>query len=210
MSVSYALCMSRTVMVRDEASRWMTAILIAAVSWPAEGWAQEGQGSGFESCPDPNRPRIALVVSGGLSLGAYQAGFLHYFTEYLKRFRSSDGLRPRIVVATGASAGSVKRVPVCVRTVPRPRWRDPHRRFIAVPDVAGARRRQALPEEWPVDKPLGDLRSRTSDVGREPGRADDAIVHDVGVADAMFQRPRVRDHPPAQPGSADLQGRAEP
>ena len=58
------------------------------------------------TCRDRGPPQVALVVSGGVSLGAYQAGFLHYYTEYLKRL-STDGPSAGLAVATGASAGSV-------------------------------------------------------------------------------------------------------
>ena len=47
---------------------------------------------------------VALVVSGGVSLGTYQAGFLFYLSEYLKRVKAKP---VNLVVATGASAGSV-------------------------------------------------------------------------------------------------------
>ena len=30
------------------------------------------------SCSDRGPPKVALVVSGGVSLGSYQAGFLYY------------------------------------------------------------------------------------------------------------------------------------
>jgi predicted acylesterase/phospholipase RssA len=59
-------------------------------------------------------PYKALVVSGGVSLGSYQAGFLYYTTLILRRF--DDRLRQlgwdgpdvgRFRVVTGASAGSI-------------------------------------------------------------------------------------------------------
>ena len=58
------------------------------------------------TCQNRGPPQVALVVSGGVSLGAYQAGFLHYFTEYLKRLEARETGSP-IIVATGASAGSL-------------------------------------------------------------------------------------------------------
>ncbi|MEM6730014.1 MAG: patatin-like phospholipase family protein, partial [Myxococcota bacterium] len=45
---------------------------------------------------------LALTVSGGVSLGAYMAGFVYLTTELVKRPES----RFRLVLATGASAGS--------------------------------------------------------------------------------------------------------
>lgn len=47
-------------------------------------------------------PATAVVVSGGVSLGAYQAGFLHLFTEILKR----EERRRTLPLVAGASAGS--------------------------------------------------------------------------------------------------------
>jgi predicted acylesterase/phospholipase RssA len=54
------------------------------------------------SATNPTVP-LALTVSGGVSLGAYQSGYLYYVTEALQR-----GEWPReLKLATGASAGSV-------------------------------------------------------------------------------------------------------
>jgi len=52
--------------------------------------------------PGAGRP-IALTVSGGVSLGAYQAGYLYYS---LAAQRVNPGMS-RVIIATGASAGSV-------------------------------------------------------------------------------------------------------
>ncbi len=46
---------------------------------------------------------LALTVTGGVSLGAYQAGFLYYLTEFAKRNPELVELR----LATGASAGMI-------------------------------------------------------------------------------------------------------
>ncbi|MCC6811056.1 MAG: patatin-like phospholipase family protein [Deltaproteobacteria bacterium] len=46
---------------------------------------------------------LSITVSGGVSLGAYEAGYLYYFSETLKRNRDKFDLH----VATGASAGSL-------------------------------------------------------------------------------------------------------
>ena len=42
-------------------------------------------------------------MSGGVSLGAYEAGYLYYFTEMIRRNRELLDLK----ILTGASAGSV-------------------------------------------------------------------------------------------------------
>ncbi len=58
----------------------------------------------------------ALVISGGVSLGNYQAGFLYYYTLYLKSYvdrinalrpRTADADSGRFKIGTGASAGSI-------------------------------------------------------------------------------------------------------
>ncbi|HEY7372623.1 MAG TPA: hypothetical protein VIF57_10725 [Polyangia bacterium] len=65
---------------------------------------------------EATRSSAALVVSGGVSLGSYQGGFLHYYTQFLLAHRRAvtegyaldpltDGGGVR--VATGASAGSI-------------------------------------------------------------------------------------------------------
>jgi predicted acylesterase/phospholipase RssA len=67
----------------------MTPALLAALLLAAPGGARD--------IP------IALTVSGGVSLGAYEAGYLYYS---LAAQRANPGMS-RIVIATGASAGSV-------------------------------------------------------------------------------------------------------
>src|SRR5688572_11771118 len=46
---------------------------------------------------------VSLTVSGGVSLGAYEAGYLYYLSETIKL----NPERTRLAVATGASAGSI-------------------------------------------------------------------------------------------------------
>src|SRR5262249_32845692 len=46
---------------------------------------------------------IALTASGGVSLGAYQAGYLYFATETVRRTPTAPPLR----LVTGASAGSI-------------------------------------------------------------------------------------------------------
>ena len=46
---------------------------------------------------------LALSISGGTSLGAYEAGYCYYFTEWLKANKSVFDLK----VVTGTSAGSI-------------------------------------------------------------------------------------------------------
>lgn len=65
---------------------------------------------------DATGSSAALVVSGGVSLGAYQGGFLHYYTQFLLAHSNAVanvyGLRGLtdtggIRITTGASAGSI-------------------------------------------------------------------------------------------------------
>jgi predicted acylesterase/phospholipase RssA len=51
----------------------------------------------------PPRIPLALSISGGTSLGAYEAGYCYYFTEWVKKNDALFDLR----VVTGTSAGSI-------------------------------------------------------------------------------------------------------
>src|SRR5262245_15433787 len=54
--------------------------------------------------PEPQRPdALSLTVSGGVSLGAYQAGYLYFAIETTRRHVE----RPPLRLVTGASAGSI-------------------------------------------------------------------------------------------------------
>jgi hypothetical protein len=55
----------------------------------------------------PDAGRFAMVVSGGISLGAYQAGASYAFLRYLVDRRSSGSNPARLAIVTGASAGNV-------------------------------------------------------------------------------------------------------
>ncbi|HEU4410124.1 MAG TPA: patatin-like phospholipase family protein [Polyangiaceae bacterium] len=56
------------------------------------------------AAPAPPGPRpLSLTISGGVSLGSYEAGFLYYALEVAKRTPQAFELR----LATGASAGSI-------------------------------------------------------------------------------------------------------
>ena len=54
------------------------------------------------SSPDRN---IGLTISGGVSLGSYEAGFAYYLTESLKKNKLEAKFRPKYY--TGASAGGI-------------------------------------------------------------------------------------------------------
>jgi len=59
---------------------------------------------------------ISLTVSGGVSLGAYEAGFLYYAVETLK----ANPARVHLVLATGASAGGTNALLSAVSSCEKP------------------------------------------------------------------------------------------
>jgi len=73
-------------------------------------------GAAAEEAPTP----VALVVSGGVSLGSYQAGFLYYLTEATRRHPE----RLDLSVLTGTSAGSINAFLTAVASC-RPGVADP-------------------------------------------------------------------------------------
>jgi len=71
--------------------------------------------------PAPTRPdALALTVSGGVSLGAYQAGYLYFAIETMRRFPGPPPLR----LVTGASAGSINAL-IALLSSCRPPGADP-------------------------------------------------------------------------------------
>jgi len=70
--------------------------------------------AGAASAPGPARGPVAVVVSGGISQGAYLAGQMYALVEHLKAAGRAEGWQapqdfPSLVV-TGASAGSISAV----------------------------------------------------------------------------------------------------
>lgn len=69
-------------------------------------------------------PALSLTISGGVSLGAYEAGQLHYMTEALK----ANPRLGRLQLVTGASAGSTNGVmAILAACAPAPRPLGPAR-----------------------------------------------------------------------------------
>src|SRR5215471_5415870 len=63
-----------------------------------------GQSAAHADAAEPERPEaLALTVSGGVSLGTYQAGYLYFAIEASRRLAAAPPLR----LITGASAGSI-------------------------------------------------------------------------------------------------------
>ena len=79
----------------------LLALVVVAVCLPA--WADAPRASG------PPPPRFALTISGGASLGAYEAGATWAFLRFMRGLEEGgpEAARTRLAVATGASAGSL-------------------------------------------------------------------------------------------------------
>lgn len=73
-----------------------------------------------EQASGPTPLSLSITVSGGVSLGAYQAGYLYYFKEVIKR--NPDLLSLKLV--TGASAGMINSM-VTVVGMGRPTEEEP-------------------------------------------------------------------------------------
>ncbi|SMF19042.1 patatin-like phospholipase family protein [Pseudobacteriovorax antillogorgiicola] len=70
----------------------------------------------------PKKGNMAIIVSGGVSLGAYQAGLLYYATETTKLNSDFD-----MKIFTGTSAGSVNSFLSVLETCGRPQTPDPEK-----------------------------------------------------------------------------------
>jgi hypothetical protein len=68
---------------------------------PAAAQAQPASAAPSAPAPGAGPRPLSFTVSGGVSLGAYEAGALHFLTEAIKRSQGQVELR----IATGASAG---------------------------------------------------------------------------------------------------------
>jgi len=75
----------------------------AATASPPPAATPPGATSKAAAPPPTLSKALALTVSGGVSLGAYEAGFLYYALAAAE----ANPILPRLKVATGASAGSV-------------------------------------------------------------------------------------------------------
>jgi len=90
-------------------------LLLTAATARAQGFAnqyQEKAPGPPDAAPAPPKPvRYVMTISGGISLGAYEAGFNWTLLRHLKRHRAvapGSNLAPlELVAATGASAGNI-------------------------------------------------------------------------------------------------------
>ncbi len=106
----------------------------------------------------PGKRSLALVISGAVSLGAYEAGVLYYLTEALK----TDGAPFDLELAAGASAGSanalIALLSECAPKVDSPEnslfwqvWVPPGINELYVPQAGGGRgvlSRRFLESSW--------------------------------------------------------------
>ena len=68
---------------------------------------------GAQSTGEPEPVPVALTINGGVSLGAYEAGYLYYLTEFFKA--NPKAFETRVI--TGASAGTLNAVLTLLATV---------------------------------------------------------------------------------------------
>ncbi|MEM8606597.1 MAG: patatin-like phospholipase family protein [Myxococcota bacterium] len=104
--VGDALCYSPTgPMRRPGPSFAATALVMVVACCSAVSEAQPSLPSPSEDAP-PGGREVALTISGGVSLGAYEAGYLYLTTQSMRHSRGRYNLR----LVAGASAGSVNSV----------------------------------------------------------------------------------------------------
>jgi len=93
----------------------LAVVSLIAATARAQGFAnqyQEKAPGPPDALPAPPKPvRYVMTISGGISLGAYEAGFNWTLLRHLKRHRAvapgSDLAPLELVAATGASAGNI-------------------------------------------------------------------------------------------------------
>src|SRR5215203_1671809 len=96
----------------------LAAVSLIAATARAQGFAAQRQeklpGPPQDAPAGPLKPvRYVMTISGGISLGAYEAGFNWALLRHLKRHRAgsvqpgSDLAPLELVAATGASAGNI-------------------------------------------------------------------------------------------------------
>lgn len=100
------------------------ALIFASLCFATNGSAQEAPPPPAKPQPPPQSSTQALVVAGGVSLGAYQGGFLYYYLEFLKSKREAG--RPLLASVSGASAGSINATIAAIESC-RTTNNDPHK-----------------------------------------------------------------------------------
>ncbi len=129
------------------------------------------------------RGTYSLVSQGGVSLGSWQAGYVYFVTEVLKRRRSADGSRGAFRTTTGASAGAVNALAAAVEGC-RPTPRAPQESLVfdvwvnhlaafdrkgapGLLRVEGTKDRLSLFDPAPLERAIDAARESVLDVARQ-------------------------------------------
>src|SRR6185369_17565389 len=78
-----------------------------------------------ETAPEPSKEGkqalpFSLTISGGISLGSYEAGVNWALIEYMRKIREEGKESPDLKVITGASAGSINAILTAMAWLTRP------------------------------------------------------------------------------------------
>lgn len=132
--------------------------------------------------------RTALTIAGGVSLGAYQAGFLYYYTRFLQEYAARYDVTVEkrgspLAIVTGASAGSINgflsALTVCSSPIEEPEkspfwmvWKN-----VGIGRLrAGPGTGRSLLSEDARDDVAKDLRALWTDRKSSPWSADECHV----------------------------------
>ncbi|MEM7433817.1 MAG: patatin-like phospholipase family protein [Myxococcota bacterium] len=94
-------------------------VLVIGLTWGGVGGSSRSSAQAGLSL-EPGGNEVALTISGGVSLGAYEAGYLYLMTQTMRHTRGRYNLR----LVTGASAGSVNSL-IAALNFCRPDNKDP-------------------------------------------------------------------------------------
>ncbi len=160
------------------------------------------------------RPTL-LVASGGSSLGSYQAGFLHYYTQHMiarGRFALANCLAPgasvgQFEIAAGASAGSINAFLATIATCREPVAEPAKSIFwqtwipVGMTGLLGpGRQRGALFSRAPMDAAIARLQAVMN--GADGWNRSQPCQTHFGVSVTPLRARKVRLHPSTAPESA--------
>lgn len=153
-----------------------------------------------EQVKEELRRDTALVVSGGVSLGSYQAGFLYYFLEYMKRRRMAEravdaGLPGSpFSVATGASAGSINASLAAMESCRKPQPDPTQSVFyqtwipVGIDELYPTGGKSVTRESLFTRKPIDDAALRLKEYVNNPaGWLDAACDVDIGMVTTRLE-----------------------
>ena len=111
------LYLSRIMRANAQRGSKCFAIVLGMAVWntPVISGAQPDEGTAVAGAD------LAVTISGGVSLGSYEAGYLYLSTQTVRHTRGRYTLR----LLTGASAGGVNALVTAINSC-RPPNRDPH------------------------------------------------------------------------------------